>query len=130
MKLLSFPNELYELKEERLVYKRTEESYIGKIELLWIVLMKSTLELKGDRDHKINRRLKKKIREFTRYQDKDQDSRIAKEGEIKIVLEEDEYDLLKKHVKAFPFSSAISEDADDLDKIIQTATDPKLELGS
>ena len=123
MRTLKFPADFYVPGSSTtdFVYKKTDESMIGKLELLWQVVQNSPLTDLTKRDHRINRRLKQKIRAITMHKDKDQDSRITHPGPQTLILEEDEYALLMRHFDSQKFVSKASEDVDDLDLIITSA---------
>lgn len=111
MKKLIFPNEEYKEEKGSWIYVKTEESVIGKLELLWLAIEHSELKDLKLRDHKSNKKLKKAIREITRFKDKDEDARIALPGEQSLVLEDAEFELLRRHIdEGNKFGSKVSDD--------------------
>lgn len=137
MKKIIFPAQTYKYVENEIIGKEnnkdiiytgykyilTEESIVGSLELLWASVQRSPLQDLNRNDHKINKRLKKKLREITRFKDKNEDSRISRDGLQILILEEDEFSLMKRHLDSNKFGSAASEDVSLLWEIIDAATD-------
>lgn len=145
MKLLRFPAQSYtlitdevqkdilgrEVKYTGYKYDKQEDSIISSLELAWNAVTRSQLQDLNKKDHKLNKALKKKLREVTRFKDKDEDSRIPLKGEQILYLEEAELELLKRHLdEGNKFTSAVSEDVDRLWEVIESAQDydPKKDL--
>lgn len=120
MKQLSFPPASYTFKEGSYIYDKTDSSIVAPLELLWTVIQESPLQDLKRADHRTNIALKKAIREITIFKDKDKDSRISINPQI-LVLEDAQFELLKRHLNANIFSSRVSEDVETLWNIIESA---------
>ena len=126
MRLLNFPYDAYDFDGTNNVYsyRRGEEPYtMGCLELLWFSLIGSPLEL-NKKMHKTNKRLKSKVRELTIYKDPSKEARVGSplNAEPKLILEEDEYELLNQHLDVIKFNSRVSEDVDRLYEVIESAS--------
>jgi hypothetical protein len=124
MKILRFPAQAYIEKKGKLVVD-SGDAIVGTLELLWAGVQNSPCSDLKLREHKANKRLKKKLREITCYRDEDKDSRISL-LEQTLILEEEEIEVMKKLLNANSFTAAISEELGELWDIIDSAEDYKL----
>jgi hypothetical protein len=102
----------------------------GKLELIDVMISKMS-ELKMDKKkHKVNKKLRAKFKDITRYKDEDKDARVTLDGAQTLVLEDAEYDLLKEHMdSATPKMAArISDLLTDVWDLVDEAREFKLEL--
>lgn len=75
------------------------EYKVGMFELMDAMISKLS-EVKLDKKkHKINKRLRNKLKEISCFKDSEEDSRVSIDGGT-IILEEDEYELLKEHLES------------------------------
>lgn len=129
MKKLIFIPETYVVdpQTEALVYKPSDKrSIIGLLELLYTSIETSPLSEMTKKDHKVNSALKAKLIDVTRFKDKNEDSRVASEGTQVLILEEPEYELMKKLVEANKFISRVSYDLTRLWDVIDDAKEYKI----
>lgn len=114
-------------------YNKTDDRVIGLFELLWVGITQSQSQDLSKPDFKVIKRLKKKLREISRFKDADNDSRILLENDQVLILEGDEYSLVKRLLEANKFSASIADDVDALWEKVDSATDydppkPKLDI--
>lgn len=130
MKVIEFPPENYtwKSKDKYEGYVLNGERVIGLLELLYAAVHKSPYTPLSESDHKLIKKIKKAIKQITMYKDKDEDSRIASEGPQKLLLEDTQYELMIKLVKANSFLSSISDEYSDLLDILNNPQEftPKL----
>lgn len=129
MKKLIFPAETYvvDSQTEALIYKpESKRSIIGLLELLYTSIVTSPLSDMTKKDHKVNSALTDKLIGVTRYKDKQEDSRVSLEGDQALILEEPEYELMKKLVEANKFISRVSYDLTRLWDVIDSAQEYKV----
>lgn len=109
--------------------KYVGEGRLGIFELIWTALNITPREL-NKKEHKINKRLRAKFKEVSRYKDQDKDARVLNEGTQQVLIEEDEYELLKGLLEAVKFKSALSDEVDTMFEFIDNApiVRPKLEV--
>lgn len=123
MKLLKFPEQLYELNPAgNFNYIRKEDSFASALEILWSAITMARAEL-GKKDIKVIRRIKNKVKEITIFKDKDNDSRVPLPGDHELILEHEEYDMIQKLMEHNNFSPKFAEDVDDLWNIIDNPLD-------
>lgn len=108
--------------------KNTDKSFlkhktelVGLLELLWTGVINSPCTELSKKEHKVNKRLQASLETVTRYKDSDEDARVALEGRQELIIEEDEYELLKKLMEANKFFGKISSQVSDLWDVIDTA---------
>lgn len=130
MKQIVFDVEDYIYDGVKYNYVKTDASQVGQFELLWAGVNNVQIDL-TKKEHKIIKRLKVKLREISIYKDNDKDSRILKLSTQQLILETDEYDIMKKLLESNRFLPRISDDVDALWEKIDNAPDytpPKPEL--
>lgn len=125
MRKLIFPAESYTStpvkdKEDKFFLK-SDKGIIGVIELLWTGVVNSECKTLTKKEHKINKRLITSLESISRFKDDDEDSRVAFNGEQTLIIEEDEYELLKKLLEANTFFARVSGTLTDLWEIIDNA---------
>lgn len=113
--------------KKKISYLKCKDGFIGVFELLWSGVDRSNKEL-AKKDHKVVKRLKSKLKEISRWRDKDEDARVLKEGVQIVILEEDEYNILKELLEANKFTSKISEIVDAMWDLIENAPDYQVPL--
>lgn len=131
MRELTFPSESYELENKiwKFKGKTGDGKLIGLFELIWSGVNRSGKEDLKRRDHKIVKRLKAKLREISRYKDQDEDARILDVGgPYTVILEEDEFQMLKDLVDANKFSSIISDEVDAMWNYLDSIPEKKAEF--
>lgn len=132
MRKQEFPLEVYTLDNE--VYTYVGDNKVGKFELIWILLMRlSTLEC-DKKQHKVMKKIKTKLKSISVWKDKDHDARVCISAST-IVWEDEEYELLKKHLEnatpkvTIKLSELVTDLWDDLDNLPEYHFPPALVEG-
>lgn len=124
MKRIDFPADDYREKTIGIFeYQKKEDSVIGLLELLWIGIYRSPYDGLDRAKAKTLKKIIKKLRAITRFKDKDEDSRISNSGPQVLLLEDSELELFKTVLSANRFSALVTEDADLLWEVIESAQD-------
>ena len=111
-----------EKEKEALVY---QNGAIGLFELIWTAISISEKKL-NKKEHKVVKRLKKDLRSISRFKDEDEDSRVLNEGgPHELLIEEDEYDILKEILEDVKFRAAVSDEVADMWDFIDNVPEHK-----
>jgi hypothetical protein len=129
MRKLIFPAQEYILehytdtqgKQLPKTFLKAKGATIGIVELLWTVLIRSPAQDLTKKDLKTIKSVKVLLKNITRYKDCDEDSRVSIEGSNVLILEEEQYEIIKKLMEAFKFTAAVSDEVVDLWDIIDNA---------
>jgi hypothetical protein len=121
MKQINFSAEFHEFNEEKKTFEYKGPDFIGTFELLWNGVDHSPCQNLTKKDHKVIKRLKKKLREISVYKDSDEDARVLSSGSHILLLEGDEYEVLKKLLDANIFSAMVSDEVDTMYDLVDNA---------
>lgn len=137
MRKLLFPVEHYEVEvinTERVKQKIDEkekealvfqDGAIGLFELIWLGINISEKKL-NKKEHKIVKRLKSDLRFISRFKDVDEDSRVLNDGgPHELLIEEDQYSILKEILEDLKFKAAVSDEVADMWEFIDNAPEHK-----
>lgn len=118
MRTINFKEATYTLMDGVKVYDGPGK--IDPFEMIWTGVNVSSKKL-DKKGHKINKRLREALKAISDWKDADKDSRILLSGPQILVLEEDEYSLLKSLLDEVNFRATLSEEVAEMYDLIDNA---------